>query len=92
MDTQKITLSEKYFDEVYNNNADPWNFETSEYEREKYAVTIAALPKLKYQRVFEIGCSIGVLTEMLAPKCEMLLAVDAAEAPLKKALNRLKKY
>ena len=83
------SLSEQYFDKVYDVNTDPWNFETSVYEKEKYAVTIRALDRKIYQHVFEVGCSIGVLSEMLANRSRNLLAVDASEAPLIKARQRL---
>lgn len=86
------TLHENYFNDVYNANEDPWSFETSEYEREKYQATINALPLDTYDSAFEIGCSIGVLTKMLAGKCKNLLAVDSVEAPLKKARKRLEDF
>jgi SAM-dependent methyltransferase len=35
-----------------------------------------------------VGCSIGVLTRALAPRCAALLAVDAADAPLAAARAR----
>lgn len=92
MDENKQTLSEQYFDDVYHVNLDPWNFETSVYEKEKYLVTMKALSRIIYQNVFEIGCSIGVLSEMLAHRCKKLLAADASEAPLVKARERLAKY
>lgn len=92
MDTNKQTLSEQYFDEVYDVNTDPWNFETSKYEKEKYAVTMQALKRHIYQNVFEVGCSIGVLSELLAHRSIKLLAVDASEAPLIKARARLARY
>jgi SAM-dependent methyltransferase len=85
---QPHTLPADYFDEVYRANTDPWNFETSAYEREKYATTVAALPRPLYQRGFEVGCSLGVLTEQLARRCAHLLAVDIAEAPLVRARQR----
>ena len=83
------TLPEDYFDGVYAHTEDPWDFETSEYEREKYAATLAALPEERYATAFEIGCSIGVLTELLATRCDELLAVDINEAPLIRARERL---
>ena len=85
----KTSLPTDYFDRLYQENEDPWNFETSEYERDKYAATLAALPKPRYQNAFEIGCSIGVLTQQLAPRCERLLAVDGSEIPLRRARERL---
>ena len=77
-----------YFEAIYRENLDPWGFATSTYERAKYEATLRALPKARYGRAFEIGCSIGVFTRMLAERCERLLAVDAAEAPLKEVRRR----
>lgn len=85
---QPHTLPPTYFDDVYRANEDPWKFESSPYEREKYAATVAALPHAHYDRAFEVGCSLGVLTEQLAPRCGHLLAVDVAEAPLVRARQR----
>lgn len=76
------SLPPTYFDDVYAANADPWAFESSDYERAKYAATVAALPRTHYDNAFEIGCSIGVLTAKLAPRCGQLLAVDVAEVAL----------
>ena len=73
------TLNDRYFEDVYGANDDPWNFETSEYEHAKYARTLAALPRARYGRALEVGCSIGVLTWDLSERCDSLLAVDAAE-------------
>ncbi|MBH8568175.1 methyltransferase domain-containing protein [Microvirga sp. STS02] len=87
-ENQPNTLPPEYFDHVYQANRDPWNFETSPYEREKYATTLAALPRPRYAEVFEIGCSLGVLTAQLAPRCGHLLAVDVSEAALAQARAR----
>lgn len=84
---EKHSLDSEYFKSVYDASEDPWNFETSEYEAKKYAVTIASLPKEHYENVLEIGCSIGVLTQLLAQKSNHLLATDISE----KALDRAKK-
>lgn len=92
MPTPSVTLNKAYFDAVYQANDDPWSFATSEYERLKYEATLAALPQTHYDDAFEIGCSIGVLTQMLAQRCGRLLAVDASELPLKAARERLASY
>ncbi len=86
--TIKQTLTEKYFEDVYAAKDDPWDFTTSEYEAKKYEATLNALPREKYENVFEIGCSIGVLTEKLAAKCERILAVDVSEKALAQARER----
>jgi SAM-dependent methyltransferase len=71
-----------YFDTLYAADLDPWGYATSPYEKRKYAATMAALPRKRFDRGFEIGCSIGVLTRMLAARCDALLAVDISETSL----------
>ncbi len=82
------SLPPAYFDALYDRDADPWRFETSDYEAGKYAATLAALPRAHYTSALEVGCSIGVLTAALAPRCTALLATDVAEAALEKARAR----
>ncbi|HEX3824626.1 MAG TPA: SAM-dependent methyltransferase [Mycobacteriales bacterium] len=84
-----MTLPESYFDRVYDAARDPWSFETRWYERRKYALTIASLPKPRYLRCFEAGCSIGVLTSMLAPRCVSLLAADITASSVVATRQRL---
>ncbi|MFC7553283.1 class I SAM-dependent DNA methyltransferase [Pseudoroseomonas wenyumeiae] len=60
----------------------PWKFRSSPYEAAKYKATLAALPRARYGSVLEIGCSIGVLTRMLAPRCDRLLALDGSARAL----------
>lgn len=90
-DNQPNTLPPSYFDNLYTEHPDPWNFETSEYEASKYAATVAALPKARYHKAFEIGCSIGVLTQLLSDRCDELLSVDSSEIALKRAKERCQK-
>lgn len=78
----------EYFEQLYAKNADPWGFETSAYEREKYAATLEALGGGVFESGFEIGCSIGVLTRQLAMRCNALLACDVAEGALEQAARR----
>ena len=79
------SLPPGYFDRLYADKPDPWAFETSAYERDKYADTVAALPRPLYAEAVEVGCSIGVLTRALAPRCGRLLGVDPAEVALARA-------
>jgi SAM-dependent methyltransferase len=72
----------EYFERIYSAESDPWGYTTSPYERRKYAATLKVLPRARFRRAFEIGCSIGVLTRMLAARCDRLLAVDFSETPL----------
>ncbi len=76
-----------YFDDMYE-EPDPWGYETSWYEQRKYALTLASLPRPHYRRAFEPGCSIGVLTDLLAPRVEVLVAADFHGGVLKAARRR----
>jgi predicted TPR repeat methyltransferase len=82
-------LGREYFERLYAESEDPWNFEASEYERDKYARTLAALGDRTFRRSLEAGASIGVFTEMLADRCEELLAVDVSERAVAVAQRRL---
>jgi 2-polyprenyl-3-methyl-5-hydroxy-6-metoxy-1,4-benzoquinol methylase len=82
------SLPASYFDALYAADPDPWRFATSAYERDKYATTLRALPRLRYLSALEVGCSIGVLTHELAQRCELLLSIDASARPLAAARER----
>lgn len=88
MNPSQSSLTPDYFDSLYNADADPWKFETSDYEAKKYAATMAALPNDRYTSALEIGGSIGVLTEMLATRCDSLLSLDVSEKAQQKAIER----
>ncbi|NMG19127.1 SAM-dependent methyltransferase [Brasilonema bromeliae] len=88
LQVQNNSLPPSYFETLYGSNPDPWKFETSEYENQKYTATIAALPKQRYHSGFEIGGSIGVLTEKLAQRCDSLLSVDVSKIAQKRAIQR----
>jgi cyclopropane fatty-acyl-phospholipid synthase-like methyltransferase len=85
---KRNTFQPAYFDAIYAADPDPWKFASSAYEREKYAITIASLPKAHYECALEIGCSIGILTRKLASRCSSLLAIDAASTALPEARRR----
>lgn len=76
------------FEAMYRADPDPWKFATSDDEREKYAAPLAALPRPRYRRASEIGCSVGVPTRQLAARCHELLAVDVSETALAEARKR----
>lgn len=79
----------EYFERMYAGSADPWGFETSWYERRKYGLLVAALPEERYQVCFEPACSIGVLTQMLAERCDEVHAVELVDAAAGRARERM---
>lgn len=82
------SLPPSFFDKLYKVDSDPWQFKTSAYEANKYTATLAALPKSRYRAAFEIGGSIGVLTQQLADRCDSLLSVDVVKIAQEQAIER----
>ena len=73
---------------MYAEQDDPWGFETRAYEAEKYERTIASLPHERYRRCFEVGCSVGVLSELLLGRCDELIATEINDRALARARQR----
>jgi SAM-dependent methyltransferase len=82
----------RYFEEIYASDPDPWGFQSRWYEQRKYALTMAALPEARYRSAFEPGCSIGVLSALLAPRCDQLIATEIIPSALAQARQRLAPY
>ncbi len=81
------------FDRFYaESGEDPWGFIDRWYELRKRALTMASLPRQHFGRVFEPGCSIGMLTELLAPRCDDLLATDVSALAVERARSRTSRF
>jgi len=76
------TIAADYFEQKYRTDIDPWRFRSSGYELEKYQSTLAALGRPRFSQALEVGCSIGVLTAQLAPRCDRLVAIDASQTAI----------
>jgi SAM-dependent methyltransferase len=83
------SLTRAFFDDFYGDAPDPWGFESRWYEERKRSLTMACLPTKRFSSAYEPGCSIGVLTAALAPRCDHLLATDISRTPLRTARKRL---
>jgi hypothetical protein len=84
----KSALTPAFFEEKYHEKSDPWNFAHSEYELGRYQAIAAALAHKHYSRAFEPGCSIGVLTELLAKVCDFVEAIDFSPTAVAQAQKR----
>lgn len=85
-------LSDDYFERVYREAEDPWGFDTRSYERRKYALTVAVLPRPRYARAFEPGCAFGALSELLAPRCDALFACELVPKVAERARQRVRSF
>jgi trans-aconitate methyltransferase len=82
-------MSTAQFEALYRANPDPWGYESSAYEREKYQATLAACGPGPFADALELGGSIGVFTAALAPRCGHLISIDSAATAVATAQDRL---
>jgi 2-polyprenyl-3-methyl-5-hydroxy-6-metoxy-1,4-benzoquinol methylase len=85
MTRRTTTMMPDYFDALYTADADPWRFGSSAYEKQKYQETLRALTRNRYRHALEVGCSIGIFTQMLARRCDKVLAIDASKVAIEEA-------
>lgn len=76
------------FEARYQADRDPWRFATDADEQARYDAVVAVLGRDRYRSGYEPGCSIGVLTARLAPRCDQLLAVDVSATAVAEAARR----
>ncbi len=76
-------------DGVHEDDADPWGVESRWYERRKRDLVLAALPRPRFRRALEVGCSTGALAQSLAARAATLVAVDRSPVALRAARARL---
>lgn len=81
--------SESYFDVLYNDNSDPWQYQTRWYEKRKRDICLAILPQSQYKHGIELGCGNGVLSELLAQRCHALVSIDGNQQAVQLAKERL---
>jgi len=76
-------------DDLHREHSDPWGVETRWYEERKRNLVLAVLPRRRFDRVLELGCSTGLLAQSLADRASQVLAVDRSPAALEAARERL---
>lgn len=77
------------FEGLHAGREDPWSVTSRWYEQRKYTLTMAVLPRRRYRRAYEPGCSIGGLTQLLAERCDEVLATDISSSALEAAARRV---
>lgn len=78
-----------HFERLHAQSSDPWHYESAWYERRKRSLTLAMLSRPHYHRIFEPGCSIGVLSAELAPRCDALVCWDFSPSAVAASQRRL---
>ena len=82
------SVDPRHFNAIYAKMADPWSYVGGEYETHRYDTIISHLPQARFRRGFELGCSIGVLTERLGSFCDAMLGGDCSAAAVAAARLR----
>ena len=72
---------------------DPWNYSTVSFQADRIHSELNMLDGVRgmepFGKALEVGCAEGLFTEMLAPRCQSLLAVDISPIALTRARKRL---
>jgi SAM-dependent methyltransferase len=85
-----ITRDAAHFESLYGRDEDdPWHYRDRANELEKYGRTLAACGNGPLRSALELACATGLFTEMLAPRCRSLLAVDISATAVARARNRV---
>jgi SAM-dependent methyltransferase len=85
--TERELISQKafsYFEELWA-RGDPWDIETSEFERQRCARLMEILPIERYSKALEIGCATGVFTRLIAQIADRILALDISATAIEHA-------
>jgi predicted TPR repeat methyltransferase len=83
-----VASNMEYFDQKYEEAADPFLFDQRWYEERKRRITFACLPDRRYKTAFEPGCAPGGHTVELARRCDHVLAADFSAPGLARAEDR----
>ena len=78
-----------HFQQLYQQDADPWKVRQRWYEQRKRSVLLACLPQQRYRRGYEPACGNGELTAALSRRVERLLASDFSAEAVNLARRRL---
>ena len=84
-------LNREVVDLEYKLNVDPWSTTTRQRQQgfQKQVETLDAVRgQTRFRRALEIGCAQGAFTEILASRCDSLLAVDLSPVALARASRR----
>jgi SAM-dependent methyltransferase len=87
-----VSVPDEHFIGMYLAKDDPWDLTSKWHDQRKYAITVASLPRPRYRRCYEPGCSIGLLTRLLAPRCEEILAVDSVESAVDQTRENVREF
>lgn len=75
-------VTDPILDELHGAKPDPWGTAHRWYELRKRDLLLAMLPRERFNRGLELGCSRGELAADLAERCDFLVATDSSPAAI----------
>jgi len=85
------SASAEHFQQLYQQDDDPWKVRQRWYEHRKRNVVLACLPDQRYRRAFEPACGNGEFTAVLAQRAEHLTASDMSPEAVRLTRQRLQR-
>jgi len=73
------------FDALYR-QPDPFGYASRWYERRKRELLVALLPRPRFRRAWELGCSTGALARLLARRCDSVTGTDISARAIAQAV------
>jgi SAM-dependent methyltransferase len=82
--TERVLIGQQVreFMESLWQRGDPWDIESSTYERIRCEHLLKMIAGQRYTRVLEIGCGAGFLTRLLAPLADEIIALDISQTAI----------
>lgn len=75
-------------DQRFREQSDPWGFERSPYEGERFEKMLALLGSIPHERVLEAGCAEGHFTQRLVTLSPDVTAIDVSAEAIRRARAR----
>ncbi len=85
--TDRERLGQKAFEfsEGLWRRGDGWEFDTSAFERARWARLMEVLDDARYPRALELGCGAGHFTRLLTQRADRIVALDIAPSAIARA-------
>ena len=87
------SVNEEAIDDEFRRQEDPFHYASNGIDRVRFRRQIGMIDSVRmggcFERALEIGCAEGMFTEMIAERCQYLLAVDISQTALARARQRL---
>lgn len=78
----------KFLKKDFREKEDPWHFETSQYEKERFTKTLNLIKKFPHRRILEVGCAEGHFTKYLCGIADDVVAIDISVEAIERAKER----